>query len=73
MQVVAALIVVATLIVMTTGAVPAVLALICALVLAGIIGIATPQELFGGLTHDFAPSRVTALTGASGPRRSLAQ
>lgn len=51
MQVVAALIVVATLIVMTTGAVPAVLALICALVLAGIIGIATPQELFGGLSN----------------------
>ena len=28
------------------------------------------EELFGGLTHDFAPGRVTALTGASGRGKS---
>lgn len=51
MEIVAAIIVVTTLIVMTTGAVPAVLALICALVTAGLAGIATPAELFAGLSN----------------------
>ena len=51
MTILAAVIVVATLIVMTTGRQPAVLALICALVVAGIAGIATPAELFGGLSN----------------------
>ena len=51
MEIVAAIIVVATLIAMTTGAVPAVLALICALVTAGLAGIATPAELFAGLSN----------------------
>ncbi len=36
---------------MTTGAVPAVLALICALVTAGLAGIATPAQLFAGLSN----------------------
>lgn len=49
--VVAALIVVATLVAMTTGRSPAVLALICALVAAGLLGIATPSELFSGLSN----------------------
>ena len=40
-----------TLVVMTTGRIPAVLALICALVAAGAIGIATPAELFAGLSN----------------------
>lgn len=51
MQVVAALIVVVTLVLMTTGRVPAVLALIGALVVAGFLGIATPDELFQGLSN----------------------
>jgi di/tricarboxylate transporter len=51
MEIVAAIIVVATLVAMTTGAVPAVLALICALVTAGLAGIATPAELFAGLSN----------------------
>ena len=51
MEIVAAIIVVATLVVMTTGTVPAVLALICALVAAGLTGIATPAELFAGLSN----------------------
>jgi di/tricarboxylate transporter len=51
MTILAAVIVVATLIVMTTGRQPAVLALICALVVAGIAGIATPAELFAGLSN----------------------
>lgn len=51
MEIVAAIIVVATLVAMTTGAVPAVLALICALVAAGLAGIATPAELFAGLSN----------------------
>ncbi|MDY6999910.1 MAG: SLC13 family permease [Actinomycetota bacterium] len=45
------MIVVVTLIVMTTGRQPAVLALICALVVAGLAGIATPAELFAGLSN----------------------
>ena len=48
MAVVAAVIVFVTLIVMTTGRVPAVLALICALVVAGLIGIATPESFSPG-------------------------
>ncbi|WP_137874259.1 SLC13 family permease [Rhodococcus sp. Q] len=51
MALIAALIVVVTLVVMTTGAVPAVLALTTALVVAGIVGIATPAELFAGLSN----------------------
>ncbi|BDY31663.1 SLC13 family permease [Mycolicibacterium mageritense] len=51
MALVAAVIVVATLVAMTTGRAPAVLALICALVAAGLLGIATPSELFGGLSN----------------------
>ena len=49
--IVAAVIVVLALAVMTTGRAPAVLALICALVAAGLIGIATPAELFAGLSN----------------------
>ena len=51
MAIVAAVIVIATLVAMTTGRVPAVLALICALVVAGLIGIATPAQLFAGLSN----------------------
>ncbi len=51
MAIVAAVIVIVTLVAMTTGRVPAVLALICALVVAGLIGIATPAELFAGLSN----------------------
>ena len=51
MAIVAAVIVIATLIMMTTGRAPAALALICALVVAGLIGIATPAELFAGLSN----------------------
>jgi len=51
MAAVAAVIVIATLVVMTTGRVPAVLALACALVIAGLLGIATPSELFAGLSN----------------------
>ena len=51
MAVVAAVIVIATLIMMTTGRVPAALALICALVVAGLIGVATPAQLFAGFSN----------------------
>ncbi len=52
MALVAAVIVVLTLVAMTTGRTPpAVLALICALVAAGLLGIATPAELFAGLSN----------------------
>lgn len=51
MAVVTAVIVVATLIAMTSGRVPAVLALIIALLAAGLIGIATPAQLFAGLSN----------------------
>ena len=47
----AALIVLVTLVVMTTGRVPAVLALASALVIAGLLGIARPDELFAGLSN----------------------
>ena len=43
-EIVAAVIVLLTLVVMTTGRAPAVLALICALVAAGAVGIATPPS-----------------------------
>ncbi|NTY60723.1 SLC13 family permease [Mycolicibacterium sphagni] len=51
MTILAAVIVLVTLIVMTTGRQPAVLALICALVVAGLAGIATPAQLFSGLSN----------------------
>jgi len=51
MAAIAAVIVVVTLAVMTTGRSPAVLALICALVVSGLLGIATPAELFAGLSN----------------------
>jgi hypothetical protein len=47
----AAVIVLVTLVVMTTGRAPAVLALSCALVIAGLLGIARPDELFAGLSN----------------------
>lgn len=51
MAIVAAVIVIITLVVMTRGTVPAVLALLCALVTAGLVGIATPTQLFAGLSN----------------------
>ena len=51
MPIVAAIIVVITLAVIVSGRAPAVLALICALLVAGFIGIATPSELFAGLSN----------------------
>lgn len=51
MAFVAAVIVVLTLIAMTTGRAPAVPALICALVAAVLLGIASPGELFGGISN----------------------
>jgi di/tricarboxylate transporter len=51
MAAVAAVIVIVTLVVMTTGRTPAVLALACALVIAGLLGIASPNELFAGLSN----------------------
>ncbi len=51
MPVVAALIVLVTLAVIVSGRAPAVLALLCALLVAGFIGIATPGELFAGLSN----------------------
>jgi hypothetical protein len=51
MPVVAAIIVAITLTVIVSGRAPAVLALICALLVAGFIGIATPSELFAGLSN----------------------
>jgi di/tricarboxylate transporter len=51
MAAMAAVIVIVTLAVMTTGRAPAVLALICALVVSGFLGIATPAELFAGLSN----------------------
>lgn len=47
----AALLVVVTLVAMASGRVPAVLALGCALAVAGLTGIATPAELFSGLSN----------------------
>ncbi|MCW1958548.1 MAG: SLC13 family permease [Mycobacterium sp.] len=51
MQVLAAVIVVVTLAVIVSGRAPAVLCLICALVVAGFAGIAKPSELFAGLSN----------------------
>lgn len=51
MPALAGIIVVVTLAAIVSGRVPAVLALVCALVLAGFIGIATPAELFAGLSN----------------------
>ncbi len=51
MPVVAAIIVAVTLVVIVSGRAPAVLALICALLVAGFIGIATPAELFAGFSN----------------------
>ena len=47
----AALLVIVTLVAMASGRVPAVLALGCALAVAGLTGIATPAELFSGLSN----------------------
>ncbi len=51
MAIVAAVIVVLTLAAMTSGKVPPVLAIICALIVAGLLRIATPGELFAGLSN----------------------
>lgn len=51
MQVLAAIIVIVTLAAIVSGRVPAVLCLICALVVAGLAGIAKPSELFAGLSN----------------------
>ena len=51
MQVLAAVIVVVTLAVIVSGRAPAVLCLICALIVAGFAGIAKPSELFAGLSN----------------------
>ncbi|HEU5485195.1 MAG TPA: hypothetical protein VFU98_09825, partial [Microlunatus sp.] len=51
MIVVAAVLVVATLVVMTAGWVKPVVALGGAIVIAGLLGIAPARELFGGLSN----------------------
>ena len=51
MPAIAGVIVLVALVVIVSGRVPAVLALICALLVAGFIGIATPAELFAGLSN----------------------
>lgn len=51
MPVLAAIIVVVTLAFIVSGRAPVVLALICALLVAAFIGIATPSELFAGLSN----------------------
>ncbi|MUL62952.1 hypothetical protein BOO86_00630 [Mycobacterium sp. CBMA 234] len=51
MALTAAAIVILTLVAMTTGRLPAVLALTCALVTGGLLGIASPSELFAGLSN----------------------
>lgn len=51
MPIIAAIIVLATLAVIVSGRAPAVLALICALLIAAFIGIATPSELLAGLSN----------------------
>jgi hypothetical protein len=48
MAAVAAVIVLVTLVLMTTGRAPAVQALVCALVIAGLLGIATPTSFSPG-------------------------
>jgi di/tricarboxylate transporter len=66
MAIVAAVIVTATLVLITTGKVPAVLALICALVVAGLIGIATPAQLFAGLSNGGVVTIAAMLVVAKG-------
>ena len=51
MPAIAAIIVLVALVAIVSGRVPAVLALLCALTVAGFIGIATPRELFAGLSN----------------------
>lgn len=51
MPVIAAIIVLVALALIVSGRVPAVLVLLCALLAAGFIGIATPDELFAGLSN----------------------
>ncbi|MCV7194718.1 SLC13 family permease [Mycolicibacterium brumae] len=51
MAILAAVIVIATLVAMASNKVPPVLALICGLATAGLVGIATPSELFSGLSN----------------------
>ncbi len=51
MAILAAIIVILTLVAMASGRVQPVLALITGLVVAGLVGIATPTELFGGLSN----------------------
>ncbi|BBY60688.1 SLC13 family permease [Mycolicibacterium sarraceniae] len=70
MTLLAAVIVVVTLIVMTTGRQPAVLALICALVVAGLAGIATPAQLFGGLSNGGVITIAAMLVIAKGVRHT---
>ena len=50
-RVVAAIIVVITLAVIVSGRAPAVLCLVCALVVAGFLGTPKPSELFAGLSN----------------------
>jgi di/tricarboxylate transporter len=51
MPILAAIIVVVTLAVIVSGKAPAILVLICGLLVAGFLKIATPMELFGGLSN----------------------
>ena len=51
MPIVAAIIVVVTLAAIVSGRAPAILCLICALLVAGFLGIAKPSELFAGLSN----------------------
>jgi len=66
MAIVAAVLLIATLVVMTSGRVPAVLALIVALMLAGVIGIATPAQLLGGLSNSGVVTIAAMLVIAKG-------
>lgn len=70
MALIAALIVVTTLVVMTTGKAPAVLALATALVVAGLAGIATPAELFAGLSNSGVITIAAMLVIAKGVLRT---
>ncbi|MFF0817873.1 SLC13 family permease [Rhodococcus sp. NPDC003318] len=70
MALVAAIIVIVTLAVMTTGRMPAVLALTCALVVAGFVGIATPAELFAGLSNGGVITVAAMLVIAKGVLRT---
>lgn len=70
MALIAAVIVVVALVVMTTGAVPAVLTLTTALVVAGVVGIATPAELFAGLSNSGVITIAAMLVIAKGVLRT---